>query len=271
MEKVSVIVPVYNADKYIDVCVNSIVKQSYANIEIILLDDGSKDLSLEKCKAWMQRDPRIRVSSQENQGAAVARKNAVLIATGKWVCFVDADDYVDPEYIESFILGSDGADVVFSPLQKEHLQKKESFSQIEYFKLLLERKICLGPVCKLIKRSLFDESVFEYPKKLRQGEDWCMNVKLANRILKAKQVSGLNYHYRFNENSLTNIKVASLKERFLELQQIRLSVGDAYRRFLRKSILMMQIHLFGLYFKQRLAVRTRIRRLFNISSKKEWK
>ena len=271
MEKVSVIVPVYNAEKYIDECVESIVKQSYSNIEIILMDDGSKDNSLRKCKMWADRDLRIKVFSQENQGAAMARKNACLRASGDWICFVDADDYVDSNYIQSFLTQSDDADIVFSPLRSEHRQKRDVFTQIEYFRLLLERKICLGPVCKLIKRSLLEESVFDYPQNLRQGEDWCMNVKLANKISSARQVSEICYHYRLNANSLTNVKVASVKDRLQELRQIKMGVNEIYRRKLWNSIWIMQFRMLGLYLKQKIALRTRIRKIFNIVDVKEWK
>lgn len=271
MEKVSIIVPVYNAERYIDECVDGLVKQTYSNIEIILLDDGSSDDSLNKCKTWSDLDKRIKVFSQINQGAAMARKNAFLRASGKWVCFVDADDCIDPNYVQSFICQSEDVDLVFSPLKKEHLQKKEIFTQIEYFKLLLERKICLGPVCKLMKKSLLSESFFDYPRSLRQGEDWCMNVKIANKISKARQVPECYYHYRFNMNSLTNVKVASFKDRMLEFVQIKNSIEKEYRHELKASICVMFVKLSLIFLKQKIAIRTRVRKLLNIKKVKEWK
>ena len=92
---VTAIVTVYNKSEWIDRCVQSIVDQSEKNIEILLIDDGSKDDSLEKCKAWEQKDSRIRVISQSNQGLGPARNTGLDVANGEFVSFIDADDFID--------------------------------------------------------------------------------------------------------------------------------------------------------------------------------
>ena len=99
-ELVSVIVPVYNVENYIDACVESIVGQTYRNLEILLVDDGSTDSCGRKCDAWQEKDARIRVIHQTNAGMSSARNHALDICTGAWIVFVDSDDYVAPSYVE---------------------------------------------------------------------------------------------------------------------------------------------------------------------------
>ena len=105
MELVSVIVPVYNAEKSLSDCLNSIIQQTYQNIEIILVDDGSIDGSLDICNDYARRDLRIRVYSMEHQGPAPTRKHGVKMARGERVTFVDADDLLEKELIEQLIDG----------------------------------------------------------------------------------------------------------------------------------------------------------------------
>lgn len=100
---VSIIVPVYNVGKYIDECVNSLVQQSYENIDVILINDGSKDNSGERCDAWAEKDSRVRVIHKANGGAASARNAGLDTATGKWICFVDGDDTVEVDYVKSLV------------------------------------------------------------------------------------------------------------------------------------------------------------------------
>ncbi len=100
---VSVIIPVYNAEKYIERCINSLSSQSYREIEIVVVDDGSRDKSGEICDRLSNGDPRIRVHHQENSGVVAARLQALEISKGEYVTFVDADDYVDTDYIDSLL------------------------------------------------------------------------------------------------------------------------------------------------------------------------
>lgn len=100
LEKVTIIIPVYNVEKYIRQCLNSVVSQTYKNLEIILIDDESPDLCPEICEEYADKDKRITVFHQKNGGAANARNYGLEKATGDYICFVDSDDYVKPKYVE---------------------------------------------------------------------------------------------------------------------------------------------------------------------------
>ena len=99
-ELISIIVPVYKVEKYIDRCINSLVCQSYTDIEIILVDDGSPDRCPEICDAWSKKDNRVLVIHKTNGGLSDARNAGISVAKGKYICFVDSDDYVANNFIE---------------------------------------------------------------------------------------------------------------------------------------------------------------------------
>lgn len=97
---VTVVLPIYNVEKYLDRCINSVVKQSYQNLEIILVDDGSPDGCSQKCEEWSKKDNRIKVIHKENAGLGMARNTGIDNATGEYICFFDSDDYIALDAIE---------------------------------------------------------------------------------------------------------------------------------------------------------------------------
>ena len=104
----SVIVPVYNAEKYLDRCVRSIVNQTYKNLEIILINDGSTDRSGAMCDEWADADARIQVVHSENHGVSHARNMGLDLARGDWITFVDNDDWIEPDMYEFMITDGGG-------------------------------------------------------------------------------------------------------------------------------------------------------------------
>ena len=104
---VSVIVPVYKVESYLDCCVQSIVNQTYSNLEIILIDDDSPDASGAMCDAWAEKDSRIRVIHQENAGGGAARNAGLDAARGERIAFVDSDDYIDPDFTEHLVTAAE--------------------------------------------------------------------------------------------------------------------------------------------------------------------
>lgn len=120
-DKISIIIPIYNSKDYIPDCLKGVLAQTYQNIEIILVDDGSTDGSEELCDNFAEKDSRIRVIHQENQGAAKARKTGVTAATGKYLCFVDSDDTIDRDYVAAMAEYIGGYDLVTAGCYKECL------------------------------------------------------------------------------------------------------------------------------------------------------
>lgn len=100
MPKISVIIPVYQAENYLAECIDSVLVQTFPEFELILVDDGSPDNCAAICREYAGKDPRIRFLQQENQGQAAARNHAMTIARGEWICFVDSDDVIHPQYLQ---------------------------------------------------------------------------------------------------------------------------------------------------------------------------
>ena len=113
--KVSIIVPVYNVENYIDECVYNLVNQTYKDIEILLIDDGSNDSSLERCKEWQKKDERIKLFENAHKGVSVARNTGIDYAVGEWLCFVDSDDYAEVDMLERLVYaaGASSMDFIF--------------------------------------------------------------------------------------------------------------------------------------------------------------
>lgn len=117
---ITVIIPVYNVEKFLDQCVNSIIHQTYRNLEIILVDDGSPDQCPQMCDAWAQKDSRIRVIHKQNQGLGMARNTGIEHATGEYICFFDSDDFVASDTIEkAYTAAKEGcSDIVVFGVQR---------------------------------------------------------------------------------------------------------------------------------------------------------
>lgn len=169
---ISVIVPVYNVEKYLNRCLESILKQSFEDFELILVDDGSTDQSSELCNLWERRDARVRVIHQENRGQSAARNVGIQMAEGEYLSFVDSDDVLDSTYLAylyQMIVNYD-ADMAGAKMQRVEEGRRDKIEQGEkpdeqYTLLDSEealKKMCradiigVSPCAKLYKKSLFD-------------------------------------------------------------------------------------------------------------------
>lgn len=110
MPLVSVIIPIYNAEKYMNRCIDAVLNQKYKNIEVILINDGSVDSSKKICQKYCEKDNRVICISKNNEGVSKARNAGIKIATGKYLCFIDADDWIDIEYVEEYVLCAEDRD-----------------------------------------------------------------------------------------------------------------------------------------------------------------
>ncbi len=188
--KVSIIVPVYCVEQYLDACVESIVNQTYKDIEIILVDDGSPDNCPQICDEWAERDHRIIVIHKENGGQGTARNAALDIMTGEYVLFVDSDDRIVPMMVEKMLNSTDSGkiDLILCGLTVNtdlrtvntawYSESKLYTPEEIIFEYLTSKKILTGPVCKLISKSLIADIRFP---QFRANEDaYIMHKILGN-------------------------------------------------------------------------------------------
>lgn len=183
-ELISVIVPVYNTEAYLNQCVQSIIKQTYTDLEIILVDDGSEDHSSEMCDKWALHDGRVKVVHKANGGAASARNAGIAVANGNIIAFVDSDDIIHEEMYSILIAGmkETGCDIVQCEIvcfEKELIfpsveMKKQYkvFSAKEALALLITDKIiCQTPPNKIYKRTIVES--IKWPEgKSHEDEFW---------------------------------------------------------------------------------------------------
>ncbi len=212
-ELISIIVPVYNVEQYLDECVNSIIKQTYTNLEIILIDDGSTDASGKMCDEYAEKDKRIKVVHKENGGLSSARNAGLDICTGEYISFIDSDDYVDPDFIRYMynllkkynvsVSGCKWRFVFFNGnLEAQEKALVENMEpQKDFYKNLLYGRRAVGQTVYLFKRDIFDNLrysegiIFEDSDLVYKIFAKCNNVVISNNQL---------YYYRLRQNSITN-------------------------------------------------------------------
>lgn len=223
MEKISVIVPIYKVERFLDKCVDSIVKQTYTNLEIILVDDGSPDSCPALCDDWTQRDKRIRVIHKENGGLSDARNIGLDCAVGKFVTFVDSDDYIPADCIEKLhkALVENNADISagnYLKVNDHGVQlKKEKWECIDYsilsgsevlyrrFDLHSPTSVLVMACAKLYKRDIFRNFRFA---KGRLNEDEFAFFPIYSQVEKVVCIEDIVYFYLQREDSIMGQKIS---------------------------------------------------------------
>lgn len=214
---VSVVVPVYNCEKYLDDCINSIRYQSLENIEIICVNDGSKDNSLKILKNHASKDSRIKVIDKENSGVSKTRQAGLNVATGEYVAFVDSDDKISSKAYETAYSKAkkENADIVcfgwknfasthnavfrnnYSPKEKIYDVSKDKNA----WKKAKRKRESIYIWNKLYKRSLIQENNISFNSELKIAEDEYFNLSLYPFAKKIVNIPNQFYKYRQNENS----------------------------------------------------------------------
>lgn len=227
--KISVIVPVYKAEKYLRRCVESILAQTFTNLEVLLIDDGSPDKSNKICDEFAQVDNRVRVFHTENRGVTMARKLGVEHSIGEWVTFVDSDDYLYEYAFETLIAHTKNVDMVSSCIedkQKIWYQKKEGRLNREELILSLIYGETYGALhAALFHRKLFSKETFSCPSDIKIGEDVLMKLQLAKRTKMSININVPVYFYYTNEESVMQSQTRSILY-YLRYNKLRNSIID---------------------------------------------
>ena len=222
-EKVSVIIPVYNVQSFLEEAVHSVLSQTYQELEIILVDDGSTDGSGLLCDALKEKDERIVVIHDKNEGLSEARNRGIKIATGDYICFLDSDDYLDKTFVEKMMTGvtTRGAELAICPAWKlypdgtktgpDPIYQYRELDADGVYKLMFTNSGHVGLYAwnKLYKKSLFDNIRFPYGKYF---EDSGTTYKIVNICHKCVYYQEPLYYYRVNRpNSILSDKSKSYR------------------------------------------------------------
>lgn len=238
---VSIIIPAYNAEKYIDRCLGSISEQTYPNWECIIINDGSVDQTEERIKEWIRMERRFRLVSQGNAGMGQARNRGICLAKGRYLTFVDADDWVEPSYVEDMLMAvlRNNADICKSNFWYHDMENdKISEAGIEEAVNPYSFEVYRTPNmwCNLFRRELFEDNQIKMPGI--PLEDLAVYPLL---LLKAKGIVGVPkplYHYQINTgnsvmDNMKNIMYYPEAISFLLTECERLNLRDTYEDLLR--------------------------------------
>lgn len=239
MPTISVIVPVYNTASYLSRCIESLVNQTYSDLQIILIDDGSTDESGTIADEWQTKDPRIEVYHQQNQGQSAARNVGLLHVRGEYIAFVDSDDYIDSNYFSTMLQAADDTtDCV-----------QTGYRRIDFFgntiRTYLPRHFYqyTTPWGKIYRRAFMDQHHLRFPEgMIYEDVVFSIDLWLAHPIYKMIPYCG--YNYTLNTTSTTSRKCPEAEnELYRQLKQrwqTATSIGD--RLLIIYTILRLKIH-----------------------------
>lgn len=214
----SIIIPIYNSEEFISICIDSIINQTSDMWELILVDDGSTDNSGEICDSYAKNDYRINVIHTENHGASHARNIGIKQARGKWISFIDSDDWVSNKYVQTLIENEDNSDIVFFnvcityPNGQQIIKKNpetvsQTKEQIEKTIMMLQYgnndNVFGWTFSKFIKRSVIQNNNILFNERMTLHEDEDFTLKVCQNINSLKIIDHLLYHYQIREGSLT--------------------------------------------------------------------
>lgn len=255
---VSIIVPIYNTEEFLDQCIWSIRKQTYQNLDIILINDGSIDGSLSICKKHQEQDERVRIISQDNQGLIAARKKGVITAYGKFIGFVDSDDWIAAQMYESMmnILLQTDCDLVSCGMIEEWKNGSilnyiydlyneglhENLDETIYSDLFFDNQNAKGGLMpnlcsKLLKKELLCEVYNDIDSRITYGEDAITTYAYCMRAKKIYILKEAYYHYNRRQGSM-----CSSADKSLEANTYLLYEGfkNAFENSLKRKQLMRQ-------------------------------
>lgn len=248
----SVIVPVYRAEAYLERCVASLLGQSYPHLDIILVEDGSPDSSGDLCDALATKDKRVRVIHQSNAGASTARNRGIDAAKGDWLCFVDADDYVDPDYIAHFVKGlGEDIDMVFQGIceirngaQTRKIPHPKRYARTELSEAIadINTQSMFGYVCnKCYRKSIIDAQHLRFRTDISLSEDRIFALEYMSHVRCMQITDGCSYYYELQSSGLTlrtrtyeELKAAADANLHAAMRLLTLSPGERFLRDTRR-------------------------------------
>lgn len=243
MEKVTLIIPVYNAEKYISKCIDSILKQTYTNFKIMIINDGSKDRSQEIINDYKEKYPEKIISiEQENKGVSRTRNESIKKCKSEYVMFIDNDDFLDKDYIETLIkkIEEENLDAVFSgyrrPDENGKIVRTFGLQDKEWCKYMI-----MTPWAKIYRRQFLLDNNIEFLEN-NIGEDIYFNLKVILTSKKIGILTYIGYNWFFNNESVSNSAQKNIND--LDVYKLLNSCYDMVKeeKWLEENYEMLELH-----------------------------
>lgn len=244
MAKVTVIIPVYNSEKYIEKCLDSVLKQTYKDFEILIINDGSKDNSKNIIDEYVHKYPKIiKAIHQDNMGVSKTRNKAIKLVDSKYIMFMDNDDFIDEDYIEILINNAQEGDqdVVISgyrrPNQDGKILKQMKLQNEPWSKMMI-----LAPWAKIYKKDYIIENNIEFLDN-NIGEDVYFNLQAMLLSNKIKVIDYIGYNWFFNTTSVSN----TIQKDIRNIQVFKL-LNECYKILQEKNLLEENYEIIEMHF-----------------------
>lgn len=242
--KVSIVVPIFNAFDFLEKCVDSLVHQTYKNIEILLIDDGSKDESYKLCKKFESSDKRIRAFTKENEGLGLTKNFGIKNAIGDFIIFIDSDDYVDKSYVEKMVraIENNKLDICLANYKYVYLDKgtisEQQINIVSHGKVTSDVVHNNGrdfyPVSScmnMYKRNILVDNKIQFLSEREwMSEDIIFNLEYMNYVKKYMIISEVNYYYTQKESS-ASLTHSYRSDRFEKSKKLYNKLVDLSKRF----------------------------------------
>ena len=239
MDKVTIIIPVYNAEKTIEKCISSVLNQTYKNLEILVIDDGSKDNSFEVIKSI--DDPRIKAIKKKNEGVAVTRNKGIKMALGKYIMFIDNDDFIDEDYVETHVNNIKDNDIVISGYRRPNEEGKIilelKLEDTPYSKMLV-----FAPWAKLYRKDFLIKNNIQF-LDTNIGEDVYFNLYAVLKTDKIKILDYIGYNWFINSKSVSN----TIQKDFRDLQVFKL-LNKCYDKLKQEKLIEKNYEMVEYFF-----------------------
>lgn len=238
MAKISIIIPIYNSEKFLQKCFESIRVQTFTDFEVIAINDGSTDDSGNICDKYASMDNRFKVIHKKNEGVSIARNTGIKQSCGKYITFIDSDDWVDEDYLQNLHNGANNkTDLIVSGIVRENNDNSKIYLNIcdkffssrdaNWIHKLVKSRLLFGPCNKLYKASIINDYNLTFPLNISYGEDRIFNYEYLKYVSHICTLSYTGYHYRqLLGNSLTTISRTNMFE--LEYSQWQL-LNNVYK------------------------------------------
>ena len=240
---ITIIVPIYNVEKYLHRCIDSILEQSYSNFELLLINDGSTDCSGAICDEYASKDSRIHAFHKKNGGCSSARNLGLENAKGEWITFVDSDDWVSTDYLKNLVICSNADFIVGGyvgvPKGDKYMASNEFYDRSKFpdFISCYQTNLLRTPWGSLLRLSIIRENSLSFDEKIRYGEDTVFNYQYLCYCGSVRTINSCNYNYFYEySNSKYDLSLVEVEYALKKMVETKKRLNERINYNLQENL-----------------------------------